>query len=206
MPTEHEYKYVLRYSPEALLQASLLFQRIEHIEQGYIVYSKGTTARVRKVTAKKYADDHHKKTNWFFTFKHKVDSRTIELEQKIDVRDGEELWTRCIGKLRKKRYVILDDVGNRIGHKAVKWEVDFFFDQHDHIYFAMAEVELPEGFRRPDRIPSFIEDHLLYEVPLTDDRFSNKRLGDVAYTKELYHTLTHGASNENEDKAYHVCA
>ena len=189
MPTEHEYKYVLANSREALLKATMLYHRLEHIEQGYIVYSKGTTARIRKVTAKKNSDDQHKKTQWFFTFKSKVDTRTIELEQKIDSRDGEELWCRCIGKLRKKRYIILDDVGNRIGHKAMKWEVDFFFDQHDHLYFVMAEVELPEGSERPETLPAFIEEYLLYAVPLTDDRFSNKRLGDVAYTKELYKQL-----------------
>jgi len=189
MPTEHEYKYVLCNSKEALHTASVMHHRLENIEQGYIVYSKGTTARIRKVTTKKSCDDHHKKTNWFFTFKHKVDTRTIELEQKIDTRDGEELWGRCIGKLRKKRYIILDDVGNHYNHKPLKWEVDFFFDQHDHMYFVMAEVELPEGAGRPDRLPAFIEEYLLYSVPLTDDRFSNKRLGDVAYTKELYQQL-----------------
>jgi hypothetical protein len=50
----------------------------------------------------------------------------------------------------------------------------------------LAEVELKEGSPRPKRLPEFIKKHLLYEVPLTDDRFSNKRLGDVDYATRLY--------------------
>jgi CYTH domain-containing protein len=82
-----------------------------------------------------------------------------------------------MGKLRKMRSVIF--------YQKLKWEVDFFYDQNDQCYFTMAEVEMPEGKDRPKEIPPFLKEYCLYEVPLTDDRFANKRLGDVYYATQL---------------------
>jgi CYTH domain-containing protein len=173
MPTEHEYKYVIR--KDALDNAKRLAKKVEEIEQGYTVFNKGVSARIRVVTK----DSGKKK--YFFTYKQKVGDRVIELEQKLDERDGQELWATCIGKLKKYRYELEDSVGH-------KWELDFFYDPLQCLYFAMAEVEVEEGHGRP-ATPRFIKDYLVYEVPLTDDRFANKRLGDLEYAKNLYETL-----------------
>jgi CYTH domain-containing protein len=173
MPTEHEYKYVIR--KDALDNAKRLAKKVEEIDQGYTVFNKGVSARVRVITK----DSGKKK--YFFTYKQKVGERVIELEQKLDERDGQELWATCIGKLKKYRYELEDSVGH-------KWELDFFYDPLQCLYFAMAEVEVEEGHGRP-ATPRFIKDYLVYEVPLTDDRFANKKLGDLEYAKKLYEGL-----------------
>lgn len=74
----------------------------------------------------------------------------------------------CYWTLSKDRYIYEED--------GLKWEIDFFKNGED-LYFVMAEIELPEGHVRPTKIPSLLKQHLLYEVPLTDDRFSNRKLG-----------------------------
>lgn len=170
MPTEHEYKYVLR---QEFLPETVDWDRIQNIEQGYLSYSKGMTLRIRHL-------EEGKKSKWFLTLKQSVRGRVVEIETKIDERDGEDLWEACVGKLKKIRHVV--------EHKGANWEVDFFY-KGCHLYFVMAEVELPEGSSRPKEIPSFIKEHLLLEVQLTDDRFSNKRLGDAEYATKIYNEL-----------------
>lgn len=179
MPTEHEYKYavsmkLLEELPEDAMRT--LAQRHQIIEQGYLAFSKGMSCRVRSTTE-------YGKVRWYLTFKQKVSSRVIEIEKKLDERDGCELWEVAVGKLKKDRYVFESD-----GHV---WEVDVF--KHDgQIYFLLAEVELAEGQPRPKRSPDFLRKHVLYEVPLSDDRFSNKKLSDVNYARQLYQQFSAG--------------
>jgi CYTH domain-containing protein len=182
MPTEHEYKTALSVD---LCEKTVSKKAREHqrIEQGYLAFSKGMTARIRFI-------DDGKKTKWYLTFKQKVGERVIEIEKKIDERDGQDLWSVCVGKLKKDRYVV--------DNKGVVWEVDFF-KKGNHLYFVLAEVELPEGATRPKSVPEILKPHVLYEVPLTDDRFSNKRLGDVDYAMELYRKINEGVIDENDE-------
>lgn len=116
------------------------------------------------------------------TYKLKDADRTIEVETPLEERDAEALWRKCYWCLSKDRYVYNDG--------ALKWEIDFFFEESGRIYFILAEVELPEGAPRPRKMPDFLQKHLLMEVPLTDDRFSNRKLGDVEYANKLYQGLT----------------
>jgi CYTH domain-containing protein len=173
MPTEHEYKYViapglLEQHPEANLRVTC--QKHLIIEQGYLAFSKGYSSRIRKVTE-------FGKTRWFHTLKQKVTTRVVEVEKKLDDRDGADLWPCCVGKLKKDRYVFPHD-GNI-------WELDLF-KQDGSVYFILAEVEVSEGAPRPKTIPELFRDHVLLAVPLDDDRFSNKRLGDHIHAKALY--------------------
>lgn len=149
-------------------------RQIQHIKQGYVGFTKGMTTRVRQIKKK------NKKPKWYFTFKQKVSNRVIEIEKKIDKRDGQDIWEICLGKLKKIRYII--------DHKGISWEIDFFHKGH-LLYFILAEVELDEGLPRPDEIPPLLKDHILYEVPLDSDEFSNKRLSDVEYAKKIYNRL-----------------
>ena len=142
----------------------------QSIKQGYLSFSKGTSTRVRCITD-------GAKQKWSLTFKQKVGDRVVEIEKKIDDRDGQDLWSVCIGKLEKDRYVVKDN--------NITWEVDFF-KNGDQVYFVLAEVELPEGAPRPEKVPKFLEPYLLYEVGLEDDRFSSKRLSDVEFATNLY--------------------
>jgi CYTH domain-containing protein len=176
MPTEHEYKYVISLDmAKEYTEEQIMIRSREHriIEQGVISHGPGMYLRIRRSVTRG-------KVEWFMTFKLKEADRTIEIENKIDARDAEDIWRKCYWKLKKDRYVI--------DYEGMKWEVDFFKNDGD-TYFILAEVELPEGSLRPKRMPGFLQKHLLHEVPLTDDRFSNKRLGDVEYAKRLYNQM-----------------
>jgi CYTH domain-containing protein len=173
VPTENEIKFVLDMNCERFVRKVAKVRY--HIRQGYLFGSKGVTTRIREVVGRK-------RTRWYHTNKYATRDRVIEIEKKIDFRDFSDLWCQTMNKLEKVRYEVPDG--------DVVWEIDFFRDHHDHTYFAMAEVELPEGVAAPDVVPPFVREHLVYEVPLTDSRFSSKLLADVRHARALYHELT----------------
>jgi len=109
----------------------------------------------------------------------------VEIEKKISERDFNDLWVQCLNRLEKTRYLVTADSSGDI------WEVDFFRDYNNSIYFALAELEMPEGQLEPNFIPDFIQKNLIYEVDLTDSRFSSKLLADVRYAKDIYLKLNH---------------
>ncbi len=172
MTTEHEFKYMVslefakNFDHSTLLKMS---KEHQHIKQGYLAFSKGMSTRIRCIDGETQ--------RWILTFKQKVGNRVIEIEKKLDNRDGQDLWAVCVGKLKKDRYIIED--------KGIKWEIDLFKKGHN-LYFILVEVELPEGANRPKKVPKFLKDYVLYEVPLTDDRFSNKKLSEVEFATNLY--------------------
>lgn len=185
IPTEHEFKWVLNLEFSKQHPHLSLLERSDnylHIKQGYLAFSKGMTLRIRSSTGV------NAKEKWYLTLKQKVGDRVVEIEKKLDERDGHDLWSACVGKVKKDRYVF------RIGDQT--WELDFFL-KHKEIYFIQLEAELPEGAERPEKVPKFIRPHVLFEVPLTDDRFSNKRLGCVEYASQLYRNILEGKANEN---------
>lgn len=180
MPTEHEFKYVLRICLE--LEDAILedrFASVVWINQGYL---KGDV-RIRRIKASQGGP------SWIFTFKQKVGNRVIEIETPLDARDGEDLHNLSFDKVRKCRHTINY---RRLGQR---WEVDFLHDEENNWYFALAEIEMKEGEEAPTELPFFIKDFLVYKVPLTDDRFSNRKLGDVKYASDLYLTLTQGGAD-----------
>lgn len=201
MPTEHEYKMVLSTEFAKDFDHSALRKKAidhQHIQQGYLVFSKGMTTRIRSI-------DNGVKKKWYLTFKQKVGNRVIEIEKKIDERDGVDLWSICVGKLKKDRYVFEANKSGKLksgelehDNKGIKWEVDLF-KKGTILYFVLAEVELPEGSPRP-KTPDFLKEYVLYEVPLTDDRFSNKRLGDVEFATNLYQQIQDGEINDHADQ------
>lgn len=183
MPTEHEFKYVLslelakEYSED---QMRAICEEHRAIKQGVICHGPGMYLRIRHSLS-------NGKPQWYMTFKLKDADRTIEVETELDDRDGNDLWTRCYWTLIKNRYIFEED--------GIKWEVDFFKSGED-VYFILAEAELPENAPRPKSMPDFLKNHLMYEVPLTDDRFSNKRLGHVGYAEKMYKELSQGTTND----------
>lgn len=153
------------------------FKKLAHhkakISQGYLFASKGISLRCRKVE--------NKKTSFFLTLKSTVAGRCVEVENPLEERDFKDLWTQCMNKLEKIRYFVYD--------KDNLWEVDFFKDHNRANYFCLAEFEMDEGLLRPNFIPDFIKDNLLYEVDLTDCRFSSKLLADIRYAADMYNNL-----------------
>lgn len=195
MPTEHEYKYVLSMNTDEEYFKEHCEKHFV-IQQGYLAFSKGMTCRVRSSRLGLAS------VKWFLTFKQKVGKRVIEVETRLDNRDGNDLWDVCVGRLKKDRYAVCNNVvtddSTGEGEFSV-WEVDFFKKKGD-LYFVLAEVELEEGSPRI-ALPDFIKDNLLYEVPLTDDRFGNKRLGDVEYATEMYQKIVQGEIDEDSKEA-----
>lgn len=172
MPTENERKYVLNLNCESQVKA--VSKKHYLISQGYLIATRGITVRVRKL-------DNGKKVKHYFTLKANAGGRVIELEEKIDQRDFDDFWSICLNKLEKIRYLV----------KGVHyvWELDFFKDYQGDTYFALAEVELPEGVPTPDILPDIVRRNLLYEVPLTDNRFGNKLLGDARYAADILQNI-----------------
>lgn len=163
--TENEKKYVIKKNLEYQLKCKYI-----KIQQGYLIASRGISLRLRQINKKHY-----------ITFKFTIKERVIEIENKISKRDFKDLWVFCLNKLEKHRYLL--------NYKKDLWEIDFFKDFNNKTYFAMAEIEMPEGKQKPDFIPKIIKDNLLYEVFLNDCRFSSKFLADVKYAMEIYETF-----------------
>jgi CYTH domain-containing protein len=137
---------------------------------------RGLSLRFRKTKL-------NKKINFFMTFKTTVNGggRTVEIEKRISKRDFKDIWPLCLNKLDKIRYLI---------HNAEElWEIDFFKDYANKTYFAMAELEMPENKTKPNNIPDFIKNNLIFEVPLIDSRFSSKLVADVKYANNLLRSL-----------------
>ena len=174
------------------------FKKIAHhkaiIHQGYLFASKGISLRCRKVESKK--------TSFYLTLKSSVGGRCVEIENLIDERDFNDLWSQCMNKLEKIRYFIYD--------KNNVWEVDFFKDHNQENYFCLAEFEIKEAdavlgampiFHK--NIPNFIKEDLLHEVELTDCKFSSKLLADIRYATKLYNDIKE-SSNEKLQTGKHT--
>ena len=180
MPTEHEFKYLLDRSVKTVRRIQKLALSETYIEQGVLISDKNITVRIRHAKKKD-------KTTWTMTTKQDTHERVVEIETELGERDAHDLWKCCHSKLRKIRHHILDDKGRM-------WEVDVFLlkdvePSHAKCYCVLAEIELPEKAARPVDLPDFIQDHLIFAVPLGDGRFSNKKLWRVDHTNGLYEAL-----------------
>lgn len=165
MPTENERKYVLTDCEDAI--AKICDEKIK-IDQGYLPLIKGSL-RIRKSIGKK--------ENYNLTFKLNNEIRIIEVETKLDKRDFDDIWVYCLNKLSKVRYKVKD------------WEIDFFKDHNNQTYFSMAEIEMEEGKKEPEFLPSFIKKNLIHTVAEKDGRFSSKLLSEVRYAVDILNNL-----------------
>ncbi len=106
-----------------------------------------------------------------------VQGKIVEIETYIGEDDFRRLWTLRQESLQKVRYSWPD---GRFG-----WDVDFFKSQDGTTYFAMAEVEMPDGDVQPPPLPPRLAPHVLYPVPNGDPRFSSKRLASRPHAEAL---------------------
>jgi hypothetical protein len=129
--------------------------------------AKGLTVRLRK--------QRNKKKYWYvMTVKTRVKAdRVVEIEKSISEEDFDEMRSQASGWVTKTRYVV------------GLWEIDFFKNEKDETYFIMAEIELPDGVKKPSKVPALVTENLLYEVPIEDVRFSSKKLSDIDYARKL---------------------
>lgn len=176
MPTENERKYVLHRDCDRDWD-QFGFNHVT-IQQGYLAKEGSTSVRVRS--------SFHSITHiseYTMTVKSKSNGRVIEVEQQIDDRDFDDLFALCRRKLKKIRCFVQD------------WELDFFLDQDNSLYFILAEIEMPEGQTEPESIPQIVKKHLIHEVPIGDDRFSSRKLANQKYATKLWRSLQRTAGN-----------
>ncbi len=180
MPTENERKYVLINEPVVLSDIARQAKRILSIEQAYIQSGEKWNFRIRKTFGV-----HYDEPIYHATYKHKIDSRVVEIQTALDERDYDDLSSQAFIIFNKTRYVI--PAG------SLKWEIDFFYDiKRSNVYFVLAEIELPEKVSRPPYIPDIIREHLLFEVPEDNNKFSSVKLADMDYAIREYNILIGG--------------
>jgi CYTH domain-containing protein len=117
------------------------------------------------------------RTRHVFTYKRPVDDQMVEIETEIAPVDFDRLWKLRRETLQKARYSWND------GH--FHWDVDFFKGDDGSTYFALAEVEMPEGDSVPPPPPAELASHVLLLAPRNDPRFTSKRLADRGHAERL---------------------
>ncbi|MDC7683522.1 hypothetical protein PQU92_09560 [Asticcacaulis sp. BYS171W] len=161
MPVENERKYVL--SPDFDAARLTDWQAID-IRQAYL----DDGPRLRQ-----YGD------TYLFTYKKWVPQaeELVEIETAISADDFNMLWPLCVESIRKTRYIKETDDG--------EWVVDCLRDETGAVYFVLAEVELQRFQVAPDQVPLEIADDIIHAVAANDNRFTNKKLADILYARNL---------------------
>jgi len=169
---ENELKFVLKPEIEKYLGDLPKWK----ILQAYLPSPKDIAYRIRKSICKDRGIFNR------LTIKYRnEDGTNTEFEFPIhSENDFVKLLSKATQSLTKNRFLLKTEDHN--------WEIDVFHDNTS--YFWMAEVELPVGQAKPASIPSLIGDHLVYEVLLTDSRFSSRKISNVAYARKLFTEVT----------------
>lgn len=169
MPIENERKFVLN-EQAATLEAELgaLPGVSRHLLRQAYLDAPGL--RIRSLEGE--AGTAH-----IFTYKRTIDGKVVEIETGLSAIDFARLWTQRVETLVKTRYSWADG--------GYHWDVDFFKRDDGSTYFAMAEVEMPEGQSEPPPLPDFLAKHLLMIAPSLDPRFTSKRIADQAHATSL---------------------
>ncbi|MBS0224233.1 MAG: hypothetical protein JSR91_26230 [Proteobacteria bacterium] len=168
MPIENERKFVL-VDKDGELEAQLAQAPVARfvLRQAYL---DASGVRIRAI--EKGGSVRH-----VFTYKRPVDGQMVEIETDISAVDFERLWTLRRETLSKVRHSWNE------GH--FHWDVDFFKTDDGMTYFALAEVEMPEDETIPPPPPDYLKRYVLGLVPLSDPRFTSKRLADRSHAERL---------------------
>jgi len=197
MPLEREHKFVLRAGKDLFreLMKNVKDSKIEFsvadFRQGYL--HKGS--RVRHINWRYlggYEEEklsaHNIPAEYVFTYKHKIDGDVVEIETSISPNDFERLWGETTNRLRKTRFS--SDIP--INHHNEHWEIDFFHNSSDKIYFVMAECEMHHGKDMPSEMPDFVRDNMLLATA-DNSVYSSKKISDPKYAKDLMQKLLTGS-------------
>ena len=172
---ENEIKFALKDYDRLESFLTSLFPYLD-IRQGYL----NPNNRVREIVHSAGS------TEWLFTFKQRqANGSNLEFETLIDQYVFDELWDYTKERLWKRRV--------SIKQHGLKWDIDFprwgchaFSNPR---YFAIAECEMPSGWREPDHILELIAPHIIYQVPRDDNRFSSRQLADPENARQLAQEL-----------------
>jgi CYTH domain-containing protein len=172
VPIENERKYVLRDHESAyhdLINGVSYWGLGKKLIQGYLPGD----ARIRM----QYMEQ-NPGTAGVFTYKIMTPEGLVEIETMIDKADFDRLWPLTRDRLRKNRFTIF--------REGLRWDVDFFQDEQNQIYFALAECEMPEGMIEPSEILPPLRPYIAYVVPLErQTEFTNVRLANPEYARNL---------------------
>lgn len=167
---ENEFKYVLKFDPS--IEALFKEWSKTILQQGYLPGG----ARIRRTNFSNFCQ---------FTYKLMVtedgERKLVEIEKDIESRFFNLLWAETNQRLLKMRYSLSLCFGEIEEH----WDVDFFLDENNEVYFIMAEVELPENQIEPQKYPDIIAKNIVYRVTQDDNRFTSKNLSDPEYARNL---------------------
>ena len=189
MPIENERKFVLLRDSIVVDDIVAAATYSDSIVQSYIQKGEEWSLRIREIRPH-YQDDYQDDrifdpnyVDYFLTYKHMINGEQIEVETDILSEDYSKLNKRALSRLSKIRHRILNEFDT--------WEVDLFYRKFsdDLPYFILAEIELPVGQAAPTTIPSVISKHLLYEVPIGNNEFSNTKLCYIQLAEEKYQEL-----------------
>ena len=180
MPIENERKFIIYETDATERKFAERSEQVIPIKQRYLITDKGKSGRIRQ---EKFKDE----MKYSFTFKMDCDipGEVVEIETAISPDDFNKLWFKGTGEVTKVRY------------KYQGWDVDFF-KYFDRNYIAIAEIELPSGVKQPTLIPALILENLIYQVPMEDKRFSNKKIGNLSYAISLLDELKVKSSSINK--------
>ena len=168
MPIENERKFVLE--DDGTLERRLASR--PGVTHSYLrqAYLDASGLRIRAIES-------NGRTSYIFSYKRPVDDQMVEIETEIAPVDFDRLWKLRRETLQKARYSWND------GH--FHWDVDFFKGDDGSTYFALAEVEMPEGDSVPPPPPAELASHVLLLAPRNDPRFTSKRLADRGHAERL---------------------
>jgi CYTH domain-containing protein len=173
MPIENERKIVLS-DPQGALEKTLTAACPPWIRFGIRqAYLDAPGLRIRRF-------DETSGVRHIFSFKRPVAGEMVEVETEMSVVDFDRLWTLRRETLEKVRFHMADgDCG---------WDIDFF-KAEGRTYFALAEVEMPEGRLDPPAPLAILTPYVVMLVPVGDERFASKKLADPAYSARLKQAL-----------------
>jgi CYTH domain-containing protein len=168
MPIENERKFVLE--DDGALERRLAAR--PGVARSYLrqAYLDTSGLRIRSIES-------DGRLRHVLTYKRTVDDQMVEIETDIAPIDFERLWTLRRETLQKARYSWTDG--------RFRWDVDFFKGDDGRTYFALAEVEMPEGEMQPPPPPAVLAPHVLLLAPRNDPRFTSKRLADRGHAERL---------------------
>lgn len=175
--TENEIKLVLR-------DPTRLEALLAEIEDMFATGSRTEPIIIRMDIIQAYLNQNNRlrriterngKQQFYLTYKQRLDNHyNLEIEGTIDQDVFDHSWDFTNRRLTKRRFEIAQD--DQI------WDIDFY--RWEHPYFALAEVELPEGVDEFETL-SLIADHVHFVVPRDDGRFSGYQLADEDHARQM---------------------
>lgn len=141
----------------------------QDITQGYL----NENNRLRKIV------ETGCKPQYWLTFKQRLPNHhNLEVEGLIEPAVYNDAWPHTKERLTKRRFKIDDH--------PLRWDIDFYRWQRP--YFALAEVEMPEGVEQFEPL-ALIAKYVHFIVPRDDGRFAARRLADDGWASTLAREL-----------------